>query len=660
MNSHISPHEDERAIHALLSEHARLPASADDEAFLNELEAKLDAESLAAAPVVRTLSGWSIRRQVWLAAAACLAVGLTAFWWMEQQRNPGLLTVTSAEVEAKLLPDREPEGQPDLLGPLAVPLEKAKREQNQRPQTLLAEVTTIAPTSSSPARIDRALHTIEPRSRAIEIPGLRRQTVPQLLPRIQSRDTSRYEAAPQNPFVSVVQQPLSTFSIDVDTASYANIRQQLSSGRPVPPAMVRVEEMLNYFTYDYPRPKAGEPLAVAVESGPCPWAPEHRLVKVALAAVEVEKAQRKAANLVFLVDVSGSMAGEDRLGRVVKNLRLLTALLQDQDSVAIVTYAGTEGLALMPTKGTDKATILAKLDTLHAGGSTNGSSGIQMAYMVAKSAFIPGGINRVILCTDGDFNAGITDQKELVQLVQTKASEGVALTVCGYGSGNLNDAMLEAITNKGDGSYHFIDSDREGRKVFQDELLGTLADVAKDVKLQLEFNPAMARSYRLIGYENRLLAAQDFANDKMDAGDIGSGHRVTALYEVVPAGSSPSADIPLKYQEKVAAPKAMPAGSAELLTVKVRYKPVEEAVVKQVSKSRLIELSFKENPEAKPSEDFLFAATVAEFGEWLQGRAKPGRSIEDLKKAAVESVSTPSRKERIQFVDLVKKAASLR
>ncbi len=368
-----------------------------------------------------------------------------------------------------------------------------------------------------------------------------------------SSNGDKYNAAIENPFLSPLKAPLSTFSVDVDTASYANLRRMIQEGQTVPPAAVRIEEMVNYFTYNYPQPEGAHPFSVNVETASCPWAPTHRLVKIGLKAKEIAKEKRPSANLVFLCDVSGSMNSPDKLPLLVENLKVLTNELNADDTVSIVVYAGNEGVALPPTSGGDKETILKALNNLSSGGSTNGGAGIARAYKMAQERFVKGGINRVVLCTDGDFNVGTTSNDALVNLVKEKAAGGVFLTVCGYGRGNLNDAMLESITDKGNGVYHYVDSEKEGKKIFKDELFGTLMTVAKDVKLQVEFNPDKVGSYRLVGYDNRMLRKEDFANDKVDAGDIGSGHCVTALYEVVPPGvdepQKPADD--LKYQKGI-------------------------------------------------------------------------------------------------------------
>lgn len=477
-----------------------------------------------------------------------------------------------------------------------------------------------------------------------DVPGLQLTT-----PADRDAPGNRYDAAPVNPFLAALSHPLSTFSIDVDTASYANIRRLIQSGAGVPPAAVRLEEMINYFPYTYVEPKGEHPIAVKVESAACPWAPAHRLVKIALKAKEIDRGKRAAANLVFLVDVSGSMSSEDKLALVVKNLRVFTAALNADDTVSIVTYAGNSGIALPPTSGDKKKVILGKLDSLSAGGSTNGAGGIMHAYELAKKHFIKEGVNRVVLCTDGDFNVGITGKQSLVDLVKERAQDGIFLTVCGYGQGNLNDAMLEAITDKGNGVYHYIDSEREGRKVFQDELFGTLVTVAKDVKLQVEFNPAHAAQYRLIGYDNRMIAKEDFANDKVDAGDIGAGHRVTALYEVIPRGAEGAGDIPLKYQAATPAPEPPKPASPELLTVKLRYKEPTE------NTSKLFDQPFTDNPKSKASADFVFAAVVAEFGNWLRGERAEGRTLAQMIEAAESARGDDPHGYRAEFIELMKR-----
>ncbi len=483
------------------------------------------------------------------------------------------------------------------------------------------------------------------------------------------RPSSAAAPVAQNPFLTPRTSPLSTLSVDVDTASYANIRSMLQRGTLPPPQLVRVEEMLNYFHYAMPEPQE-HPVGVFVESSPCPWQPEHRLVRLGMKAKEISAKQRPTVNLVFLIDVSGSMQGPDRLDLVKENLKVLTNGLQPDDTVAIAVYAGSEGIALPPTSGADKETIRQKLESLASGGSTNGAAGITLAYQTARSRFLKEGVNRVVLCTDGDFNVGLSGTDELVKLVKKEAEDGIFLTVCGYGQGNLNDTMLEAITNKGNGVYNYIDSAREGRKVFQDQLLGTLVTVAKDVKLQVEFNPAQVASYRLIGYENRLLAKEDFVNDKVDAGDVGAGHRVTALYEVIPAQAAlaavEKANVDLKYQkqepEEIAAharAKAVVAevGASEMLTVKVRYK------LPTSTESVPFELPFQEKigADVTASPDQVFAGVVAEFGQSLRGSLPEGkgRTAAQLREAAESTRGEDPHGHRAEFIELIRSAERL-
>ncbi|HEY9249691.1 MAG TPA: von Willebrand factor type A domain-containing protein, partial [Rariglobus sp.] len=346
-----------------------------------------------------------------------------------------------------------------------------------------------------------------------------------------------YALPADNVYRSVANDPLSTFSIDVDTASYSNVRRFLNGGRLPPADAVRIEELINYFPYRYAPPAGDVPFAAKLEVASAPWAPAHRLVRIGLKGRELTVASRPPASLVFLLDVSGSMNSPNKLPLVKQSLRLLVERLRPDDRVAIVTYAGSSGLALPSTPASRKREILAALGGLNASGSTNGAMGIHLAYDIAKANFVPdGGINRVILCTDGDFNVGVTDRAELVRLVEEKARSRVFLSVFGFGMGNLKDGTLESLADKGNGAYGYIDSRREAEKVFVDQVEGTLATIAKDVKVQVEFNPERVASYRLIGYENRILAKEDFNNDAVDAGDIGAGHTVTALYEVVPAG----------------------------------------------------------------------------------------------------------------------------
>ncbi len=443
--------------------------------------------------------------------------------------------------------------------------------------------------------------------------------------------TEAYAHQVENSFLTAGQNPLSTFSIDVDTASYANVRRLLNMGvRPSVDA-VRIEELVNYFPYHYAAPKADSqvPFAASMEVAEAPWAPEHRLVRIGLKGREVSQAARPAANLVFLLDVSGSMNQPNKLPLVKESLRLLTGKLRADDRVAIVTYAGNSGLALPSTPVRRAAEILGAIDELTPGGSTNGAMGIQLAYDIAKANFVADGINRVILCTDGDFNVGVTSEGDLTRLIEEKAQSKVFLTVLGFGMGNYKDATLEKLADKGNGNYGYIDSRREAEKLLVEQVNGTLVTIAKDVKLQVEFNPAQVAAYRLIGYENRMLKKEDFNNDKIDAGEIGAGHTVTALYEVVPVGgelggAQPGAVDELKYKavsdQRSAASAGKTAFSAELLTLKVRYKePTGD-----VSSKLEFPLTDRGAAFAEASADFKFAAAVAGFGMILRDSPHKG------------------------------------
>jgi Ca-activated chloride channel family protein len=409
----------------------------------------------------------------------------------------------------------------------------------------------------------------------------------------------------------VLDDPLSTFSIDVDTASYANVRRFLNQGSLPPADAVRIEELVNYFRFEYPQPRGSEPFSVTTEVAACPWNARHRLALIGLQARPIDTGRPVARNLVFLLDVSGSMDSPDKLPLVQSAMRMLAETLTAGDRVAIVVYAGASGLALESTPGDSKEEIMRAIADLRPGGSTNGAAGIRLAYDTAAAHFIKDGINRVILATDGDFNVGVTSQGELTRLIEQERERGIFLSVLGVGTGNLKDSTMERLADRGNGNYAYLDSLHEARKVLVAEAGGTLVTVAKDVKIQIEFNPRTVGAYRLIGYENRLLAKEDFNNDKKDAGEIGAGHSVTALYEIVPPselGNLPSVD-PLKYQS---APRPE-AGSTsnELMTVKLRYKaPDAEA-------SELMSVAVNDRT-GELSSNTGFAAAVAEFGMLLR------------------------------------------
>lgn len=465
-----------------------------------------------------------------------------------------------------------------------------------------------------------------------------------------------------NVYRSAAADPLSTFSIDVDTASYANVRRFLARGVPPPRDAVRVEELVNYFPYRYAPPAGEAPFAANLAVASAPWAPAHRLVRIGIKGRELTAATRPAANLVFLLDVSGSMSSPNKLPLVKESLRLLVERLRPDDRVAIVTYAGGSGLALPSTPASRKREILAALDSLNASGSTNGAMGIHLAYDIARANFAGnGGINRVILCTDGDFNVGVTDRAELVRLIEEKAAHRVFLSVFGFGMGNYKDATLEALSARGNGAYGYIDNRREAEKVFVEQVEGTLATIAKDVKIQVEFNPERVQSYRLIGYENRLLAKEDFNNDAVDAGDIGAGHTVTALYEIVPVGADaagtarPGVD-PLKYQKSPSRPAPRPAPSGELLTMKIRYKAPEG----DVSAKQEFPLVDGGRRFEQTDGEFQFAAAVAAWGMLLRDSPHKGSAtFEDVLGWAENGLGDDAAGYRAEFVELVRKSAEL-
>jgi Ca-activated chloride channel family protein len=467
-------------------------------------------------------------------------------------------------------------------------------------------------------------------------------------------DTEDYARIDESEFQSTTEHPLSTFAIDVDTASYANVRRFLGENRLPPADAVRIEELVNYFPYAYAPPAGDAPFAVHTEVTGCPWEPSHRLVRIGLKAKEIPVAQRPPSNLVFLIDVSGSMELPDKLPLVKSALRLLVEQLRESDRVAMVVYAGSSGLVLPGTSGDRKDQILAAIDRLEAGGSTNGGSGIELAYRTAAEGFRKGGTNRVILATDGDFNVGVTSSGELTRLIEEQAKGGVFLSVLGFGTGNLKDATMEQLADRGNGNYAYIDTINEARKALVEQLTGTLLTVAKDVKIQVEFNPAHAASYRLVGYENRQLAAEDFRDDAKDAGEIGAGHTVTALYEVIPTGIEAGGRPvdPLRYQT----PRELAAQSDELLTVKLRYKQPEGR------ESVPLELIVRDPGAAfgSASADSRFAAAVAEFGMVLRESPHRGVATYDSVIALAEDAGAAAGDEhRREFVELARKAKAL-
>ena len=462
-----------------------------------------------------------------------------------------------------------------------------------------------------------------------------------------------YAAIVENEFQSPATAPLSTFSADVNTASYSNVRRFLNEGTLPPRDAVLLAEMINYFPYDYPQPTGADPVSFTLDLAPCPWNARHKLARIGLRAKAIHPNELPPRNLVFLVDVSGSMHGDTRLPLVKKSLGMLVDQLSERDHVAVVTYASGSEIRLRPTPGNQKRTIRSAIDRLHAEGSTNGSGGIKLAYELARLTFHDGGVNRVILCTDGDFNVGATSESELQQLIERERKSGVFLTVLGYGMGNFKNSTLETLANHGNGHFAYIDSEAEAHKVFVEQG-AALVTLAKDVKLQAEFNPARVSAYRLLGYENRLLKAEDFKNDAKDAGDIGSNHTVTAFYEIVPAGvpiNLPGVEA-LKYQTP---PQPKANASDEWFTVRMRYKhPTEET-------SQELVRSLPADAESKSvSEDFRFAATVAEFGLVLRDSPYKGSaSYVGVQQRAATALGLDRNGHRKEFLELVARARSL-
>lgn len=464
-----------------------------------------------------------------------------------------------------------------------------------------------------------------------------------------------YATIIENPFLAAQSNAVSTFSIDVDAASYSNARRFLQSGQLPPADAVRLEEFVNYFDYRYPAPTGADPFSVSTELAECPWDPHHRLLLIGLQGRQIETGQLPPSNFVFLVDVSGSMNESNKLPLVQQSLAMLTDYLRPQDRVALVVYAGAAGTVLPSTPGSDKATIKAAIERLSAGGSTAGAAGIQLAYQVARKNFIAGGNNRVVLCTDGDFNVGVNSEGELVKLIEKERESGVFLTVLGFGMGNYQDSKMQQLADKGNGNHAYIDQIGEAKKVLISEFGGTLFAIAKDVKIQIEFNPARVAGYRLIGYENRLLAREDFDDDTKDAGELGAGHRVTALYEIVPAGQPLPLGVKngeMRYQETRL---SAAAGKDELMALKLRYKAPKTGAA-----SRLIETTVPDRLTTSPSENFQLAAAVAEFGLLLRNSAYKGHATYDRALAlAQKAAKTDPGGYRKELCELIEKARLL-
>ena len=461
-----------------------------------------------------------------------------------------------------------------------------------------------------------------------------------------------YAPIQENGFQNPYKTPLSTFSIDIDAASYSNVRRFINNGGLPPKDAVRVEEMINYFDYEYPQPKGKDPVNIITEIANAPWNPNHKLIQIGLQGRKIATDNLPASNLVFLIDVSGSMNTPNKLPLLVSSFKLLTDQLRPNDKVAIVVYAGSSGLALPSTAGNDKAKIKDALNGLSAGGSTAGGAGIELAYKIASQNFIKGGNNRVILATDGDFNVGASSDRDMQSLIEEKRKTGIFLTVLGYGMGNVKDSKMEILADKGNGNYAYIDNISEARKVLINEFGGTLFTIAKDVKLQVEFNPDKVQAYRLIGYENRLLEDKDFNDDRKDAGEMGAGHTVTALYEVIPTGikSNFAGSVDdLKYQGN----KKIRNGSKEMLTVKLRYKAPDGNSSKLLQEA-VIDRSV---PFESASTNFKFAASVAEFGMLLRGSDfKQAASFDHVIRTASKTMGADQEGYRSEFIKLAKSA----
>lgn len=466
-----------------------------------------------------------------------------------------------------------------------------------------------------------------------------------------------YSGFADNRFMSPLRNPLSTFSIDVDVASYANMRRYINMGQLPPADAVRVEELVNYFSYNYPQPEDGRPVHVDLEAGKCPWNSQHRLVKIGLKAKDIPSAKLPAANFVFLIDVSGSMSGPGRIGLVKSSMRMLADNIRDIDRVAIVVYGSDAKVVLPSTPGSEKRKIKEAIDALRTGGYTAGEAGLRLAYKTAGENFIKGGNNRIILCSDGDFNFGVSDEQGLEKIVAAESKKGIFMSVLGYGMGNYKDSKMQVLAEKGNGNQAYIDNIQEARKVLVSEFGSTLFTVAEDAKLQVEFNPAKVQAYRLVGYESRLLDDEDFNDDTKDAGDIGAGHTVTALYEVIPVGvkgNIPGTVDSLKYQKTPAAETDFKSGSEEMLTVKLRYKNPGG------KNSLLMEKSLTDKGGDSVSDDFRFASAVAMFGQLLRNSDFKGdatyRQVADI---ARKCLSNDSEGYRSEFVRLAEAAGSL-
>lgn len=534
----------------------------------------------------------------------------------------------------------------------ATPKEKAATQSSSADAGVAASGTTapVAADSSTPSE-PRKVEPMPAQGLAGQaVPGQPENFTANITP-APLQNTENYAHTDDNPVKRTAEDAVSTFSIDVDTGSYANVRRFLMNGQKPPADAVRVEEMLNYFSYDYKGPRdASVPFRSDADVMTTPWNPNTKLLRLAIKGYQTPHDHPPSANLVFLIDVSGSMQDQDKLPLLKAGMKMLVDQLGSEDKVTIVTYAGAAGLALAPTSGDEKETIRAAIDGLEAGGSTAGGEGIALAYAKAREAKVDGGINRILLATDGDFNVGTTDIDALKKMVEENRKSGIALSTLGFGEGNYNDALMEQIADVGNGSYGYIDSLNEAKRQLVDGLQANLETIAKDVKVQIEFNPAIVAEYRLIGYENRALNREDFNNDKKDAGEIGAGHNVTALYEIALVGSKGLSTDPLRYQDESAAP-AVAAKAEEFAFLRIRYKAPDGDA------SKLIETPLPTawlNRDKVPTADDNFAAAVAAFGQYLKGGERLGTfGLGEIASLARAGRGEDARGERVEFINLV-------
>jgi Ca-activated chloride channel family protein len=473
-----------------------------------------------------------------------------------------------------------------------------------------------------------------------------------------AHNTEEHDNIVENEFMPVKNQPLSTFSIDVDEAAYSNVRRYITEGSLPPKGAVRIEEMINYFDYEYQQPEKGIPFSVNTDVAAAPWNKSHQLVHIGLQGYDIAKDNLPASNLVFLIDVSGSMQDENKLPLVKQSLNLLTEQLRQNDHVAIVVYAGNAGLVLPSTSGADKTAIKAAINNLEAGGSTAGGAGIELAYKTAAKHFLQEGNNRIIICTDGDFNVGASSNDDMVRLIEEKRKTGIYLTALGFGMGNYKDSKMQQIADKGNGNHAYIDNLNEAKKVLLHEFGSTLFTIAKDVKIQVEFNPAQVQSYRLMGYENRMLAKEDFNDDTKDAGEIGAGHTITALYEIIPVGVKNDFDRSvdaLKYQKSETVTNV--EFGDEMINVKIRYKKPDSDI------SKLIAQPIKSTATVlgETSDNFRFSAAVASFGLLLRdSKFKQAANYEQVIELAKSAKGRDANGYREEFIELVERAASMK